>query len=134
MHFSEMDHLPYRHAWFVPSSSLVVLQISSCSFFLMENLYLLHASVMLFLITFLFLFVGTFFLVGGFFRPSLDFLLSLFGEGFFPLGFLLCSGYRDCIVLGYLIWPRCWDPFLSTFFLYFVGLRHFPKLHLRGGC
>ena len=41
MHFGEMDHLPYRHARFVPSSSLVVLQISS-----LENLWFLHASVM----------------------------------------------------------------------------------------
>ena len=44
MHFGEMDHLPYRHAQFIPSSSMVVLHISS--FFLMTKLQLLHASVM----------------------------------------------------------------------------------------
>ena len=42
-----------------------------------------------------------------------------------------------CIVLGYLTWPRCRDPthLISSHlaFLSFVGLRHFPKLHLRGG-
>ena len=76
-----------------------------------------------FMIIFLFLFVVT------------SFLLSLFGEGFFPLGFLLFSDYTDCIVHGYLKWPCCWDPFsiLHFAFLSFVSLRHFPKLHLRGG-
>ena len=55
-------------------------------------------------------------LVGGFFSPSLGFLLSLFGVGFFSLGFLYCLWFTEialhffAFVHGYLSWPHCQDP------------------------
>ena len=84
MHFGEMDHLPYRHAQFMPSSSMEVLQINS--FFLMTELWLLHALVMLFMIIFFVSIFEEISLVGGFFSPSLDFLIS-FWRGVSPIGF-----------------------------------------------
>ena len=120
MHFGEMDHLPYRHAQFVPSSSMDVLQISS--FFLMIDLRLLHDH-------FFVPICWDISLVGGFFSPSLGYLFL--GEGFFPCDFLSFPIFRNCIVHGYLTWPRCQDP--SIIHLSFLSLRNFPKLHLLGG-
>ena len=61
MHFGEMDHLPYRHARFVPSSSLVVFFRSAV--FLFDGRFAAStcfSDAAPFMITFLFLFVGTF--------------------------------------------------------------------------
>ena len=70
-------------------------------------------------------------LVGGFFSPLLDFQLSLFGEGFFPLGFLLCLRFTE-IALHFLctcsLVPNM--AFLSRPILHFilavVSLSAFP--------
>ena len=55
----------------------------------MVDLQLLHALVMLFHDHFFVPICRDISLVGGLFSSSLDFQLSLFGEGFFLLGFLL---------------------------------------------
>ena len=111
MHFGEMDHLPYRHARFMPSSSMVVLQINS---FLSDGRF--EASSCFSYVAlhdhFLVPICGDTSLVGGFFNPSLGYLFL--GEGFSHMVFSLSSFLEVAFLYifhGYLTWPHCQDPF-----------------------
>ena len=103
-----------------------------CSFFLMENLRLLHASVMLlYMIIFCSCLRGHFSswrLLQSFTGSS----VISFWRGFFPTRFSPFLEFTEI--------PCSWVPNMDLlprpilhFILVVVSLRHFPKLHLRGG-
>ena len=101
MHFGEMDHLPYRHARFVP---FLPWWFSSDQQFLFSD---------------------------GRFAAS-----TCFSDAA-PTWSFSCSCLREHLhctwVPNMASLPGPNSSHLILHFLSFVGLRHFPKLHLRGG-
>ena len=123
MHFGEMNHLSYRHTRFMLSSSVEILQISSyfltefCSFLCFSDILHDHLFCSYLL--------------------KQSFLLSLFGVGFFPCGFLSFSALQrfGCDwVPDQALLPGPKFAFSIVVSLLFCIVCNCIAAHLKGGC